>query len=488
MAWVEIMPAFDSLFQGWESAAPFLEWTGILVNRHRHRQVEDVNLPEAGSESTRGFFLKKEFAVTWHERFLNAWHGFGWCATAVREAAILIAAKEAGVGCADVVAFGEHERSSFVLLRAESDMTELPTLASDTERGDLAESLGRALAKLHAAGFEHPDLFAKHILVEPATQRICILDWARARRRRSISWRTRLRDLAVLDATLNASSASDRWRLRCLRAYLKAIDGGPPLARTAAQIRGFAEAMCGKRNLREIAQPTTPAHDQQFVPACDGRLLIVRSYYEKCDGKLPDWLANLPASESHSNDTSRFLVGASGSEFTWVQTWQNKPGAWQIPQLAHTLFRLARFGVPTPRLLAVGATPSRVFAATQAEATTPLDEAFAKASPQERRQLLEQAGRIVRQIHEAGYALPPGEVWLRRLGVNVATGAVVLARVEPLVRGNQAWRDIAPTEFNLQRFHLSRAEQLRFLRGYLGAEMKQEAPGLGTSTERHRAA
>ena len=114
MAWIEHLPRYASLFQqsGLESASSFLGWTGILVNRHRHRQVEQVFLPSplrgrgAGGEGAERatFYLKKEHAVTWRDRFRNAWQGFGWCATAVREAKLLQALREAGVGCPDVVA------------------------------------------------------------------------------------------------------------------------------------------------------------------------------------------------------------------------------------------------------------------------------------------------------------------------------------------------------------------------------------------------
>ena len=47
MGWVEIMPRYESLFRRlrWATAAPFLAWTGILVNRHRDRRVEQVCLP-----------------------------------------------------------------------------------------------------------------------------------------------------------------------------------------------------------------------------------------------------------------------------------------------------------------------------------------------------------------------------------------------------------------------------------------------------------
>src|ERR1019366_1739613 len=133
MAWVEILPGFESLFRkaGRESAPSFLDWTGILVNKHRHREVEQVLLESPGigvpHPGACSFFLKKEHAVSWHDRLRNAWHGFGWCSTAVREAALLQALHAAGIGCPEVAALGEAGRHAFVLLRDHADMTELRT-------------------------------------------------------------------------------------------------------------------------------------------------------------------------------------------------------------------------------------------------------------------------------------------------------------------------------------------------------------------------
>ncbi len=489
MPWIEIMPRYQTLFGrlGWDSAAPFLEWAGILVNQHRHRQVEQVESPGVGNTDPRGsdyltpglqsaarFFIKKESAVTWRERFRNAWHGFGWCSNSVREAAILQAARAAGVGCPAVAAFGEDESHAFVLLRDESDMVELrallPTLTSDCERHRLADALGRELAHLHDAGFDHPDLFAKHILAAPAdsSYRFCILDWARARRRPTVSWRLRCRDLAVLDATLHEALASDRLRARFLCAYLHALTDAPPLARISRQIRRQAQRLRAQRNLREIGQRATPEADHQFVPLCEGQLLVVRSYYERCRGGLPDWLTMLPNAETQAEDFCLTVACASSAEKLCLQTWPLVTPSWEIPPLAHTLFRLQRFGVRAPRLRAVGASPARVFLLSEAMATIPFDQAFAKASVTQRRQLLEQAGQLIRQVHEAGYVFPVADTWARRLGVTTHDGIVVLAQVEPLARGNAAWQELAPTEFNRQNFLLSRAEQLRFLRGYLG--------------------
>src|SRR5262249_25211091 len=117
---------------------------------------------------------------------------------------------------------------------------------------------------------------------------------------------------------------------------------------------------------------------------------------------------------------------------------------------------------------------------------------YAKARPRERRALVKQAGQLVRQIHEAGYHLPPGDAWARRLGVVRDTGAVLLARLEPLERTNAAWQEIAPLEFSRERLRLTRSEQLRFLRTYLGMDANPSTLQLFVPrkwiTERQRAA
>lgn len=534
MAWIKIMPSFAEHFhrRGWESAAQFLEWTGVLVNHHRRRQVEQVFLGEraeaaheemsrfvatgtlpprelacrdfldsqpidgtmlAPKVSTRhiqwradespSFFLKKEHAVTWRERFRNAWAGFGWCATSVREAAILRAARTAGVACPIVAAFGEDKRHAFVLLRDETDMIELRTILrtsdSNTDRNQLADALGRELARLHAAGFDHPDLFAKHLLVERAgtTFRICILDWARARRRRSVPWPLRCRALAILDATLHAALASDRLRLRCLRAYLREANRtSPPLGRLAREVRRISELRRRERNVRELGQLPTPPRDQQFVPACNGRLLVVRSYWDNLGGCLPAWLRSLPDVIEPMVDFTLTAANAAGGTTLRVHTTMRSAADIEMPPLAHVLFRLQRFGVPAPRLLAVGRSKVQHFVVMEAPATLPFDEAFAKAPPSERRRMLSQAGTMIRQIHEAGHSLSMGDSWPHRLGIALATGDVVLRKTDGLLRGHTPWQELAATEFTHSTIRLSRTEQLRFLANYLGRPRKPKSP------------
>jgi tRNA A-37 threonylcarbamoyl transferase component Bud32 len=470
MAWAEILPPFESLFRrcGMESAASFLGWTGILVNHHRHRQVEQVALSE------RGFFLKKEHAVSWRDRFRNAWAGFGWCSTAVREGAMLQALRRAGMPCPEVAALGEDGKRAFVLLREEAGLVDLRMLLQnlnpELERCQLAVAMGRELARLHDGGFDQPDLFAKHILAGPAAGafRFCILDWQRSRRRREVSWALRCRDLAVLDATLLDVLGSNRLRLRCLRAYWQTARQAdkPPLGRLARQIRSEAERLRTKRRIRDVSQLPTPAGDQAFVPLRGGTLLVVRSFAERLGARWPDAWMKMTEDAAHVWDLLSAFAGADGSETARLQSWPDTAER-HIPRLAHTLFRLQRFGVPAPRLLAVGSSGAHVHLLAESPRTIPFAEALAKASFATRCRWMQDAGTIVRRIHEAGYHLPPGDSWQRRLGVAPATGAVMLVNVEPLPRGSVPWQQLAPVEFNDPELRLSRSEQLRFLAAYL---------------------
>src|SRR5262249_45403902 len=152
------------------------------------------------------------------------------------------------------------------------------------------------------------------------------------------------RDLAILDATLHESLASDRLRLRCLRAYCRATRECPPLRRMVESIRGAAMRLRAERGIREIGQLPVPARGQQFVQTQGGRLLVVRSWWDERQGRLPDWLVNF------QEDVELALASASGSGVL-LQTWPKVGSQWEIPPLAHVLFRLQRFGVPAPRLL-----------------------------------------------------------------------------------------------------------------------------------------
>ncbi len=254
MAFVEVNPAYAELFRRhWlTTARDFLTWSGVVVGGHADRCTLRVAL-----NGKQEFFLKKEHIVPWRDRFASVWEGHGFASKSVREGRLLQQAQRAGIGCPEVAALGEDGPRAFLLVRAEEGLTDLRTyLAQPLPAGEqrkLAQALGRALAGLHAAGFDHPDLYAKHVLAgkDGDRFRFCFLDWQRSRRRRTVRWRHRFRDLAALDASLSDALASPRLRLVCLRAYL---GSAMPLRRPAVAIRFISARLLRRRKVRALRQ------------------------------------------------------------------------------------------------------------------------------------------------------------------------------------------------------------------------------------------
>ncbi len=91
-------------------------------------------------------------------------------------------------------------------------------------------TLGRALRRMHDAEVSHRDLKSPNLLVQEADDGFQLLigdlDGARVRTA-PVSWRRRARDLARLDASLDADGDARRW---VLDAYL-AVWPRPPVDR-----------------------------------------------------------------------------------------------------------------------------------------------------------------------------------------------------------------------------------------------------------------
>jgi tRNA A-37 threonylcarbamoyl transferase component Bud32 len=480
MAFVETMPGDRDLLAGAGLAAPgdFLTLRGVIVSGHPTRHVLRV---EIGGTA---FILKKEHRVRWRDRVAGSWFGFGWVSKSVREARLLLALGDAGVSCPAVAAYGEDAGRAFVLLRESAGMTELRALLRELSAADrraLAGALGRELARTHAAGVDHPDLYAKHVLVhrDAGAFRFCFLDWQRSRRTTRVSWRRRLRDLAALDASLADDLAGDRERLRCLRAYLAAADG-PPWRHVAAAIRRRTAALLTRRKIRELRQP--PGDAQALLwPFGDERLCITPAFHAALGGALPDWL--VPRPHATGGCVVRRTVALPGGRVgCLVRRWSGTSSP--APELvaAATLFRLARFGIAAPRLLAFGQAMvapgqrfSFVLSEPPAHAMSPLalDSATLRA-----------AGRLLRRLHDAGLRLNPGADPLAAVGQvenlpeigpveNLPHGAVVLTSIDVLQRTSLPVETLA--RLDLRRLaaafagRISGADGLRFLHGYHAA-------------------
>jgi heptose I phosphotransferase len=369
MAFVTINPRYRDLLarHGLACAERLAALPGLIVTGHPGRNVSLVALGDGTA------YLKREHRVLWRDRLRSAVAGFGFASLAVREARTLAALRAAGVACPEWVAAGEDDRGrAFLLLAALPGAVDLRQYLRDRARAEpgarcrFARRLGAALAGIHEAGFDHPDLYAKHVLVEPATGECYFLDWQRSRRRRCVGWRRRARDLAALDATLAEEFATGRERLACLRGYLEAAPPGQArrLARAFARaIRDRAARLLRYGHVRKERDSPPPAAGQGVLWLDGEALCVTQEFWQELGGEVPAWLP-LPGV---GRGTSRRAVALPGGRRgLLVRRCCDRPLAWLwcalrrrpllSPELrdAGTFFRRQKHGRAAPRVLAFG--------------------------------------------------------------------------------------------------------------------------------------
>jgi tRNA A-37 threonylcarbamoyl transferase component Bud32 len=496
MAFVDVNPRYRGLFDacGLADAGQFLALPGVVVSGHPDRHV--LRVAVGAGPSAVGAFLKREHRVPWKERLLNTWSGFGGVSKSQRESLLLRQATARGLPCPEWMASGENETGrAFLLVREVEGARDLPTLlrAQDhvEERRRLARRVGAAVAHLHEAGFDHPDLYAKHVLIAAADGRVCLLDWQRSRRRRCLGWR-RWRDLAVLDATLADALATPRERLACLQAYLDASPSltGDSLRDAVALIRRHRERLLTLRRIRQVRE-ASPAGERQHLVWLDGEAVCATlAFLREWTGPLPDWYEV----GGGSFGLYRRSIALRGPRRATLRTrcaWRpwnrllarlrgRRVAAPEVRQ-AGILFRLQRRGVPTPRLLAFGeravsggATQS--FLLTESPpGTVPLTDWLGRAGGADR-SLAFGAASLLRRLHEAGCYLDqfgrggacPFAIYPDANGNPVvAVDGCDRLRVRRPGR-RRALRDLTALRRQLSPYLTSKTSRLRLLLAYLG--------------------
>jgi tRNA A-37 threonylcarbamoyl transferase component Bud32 len=209
----------------------FMAAPGRSIGRHRNREVVLLQ-----GHSFEGY-LKREIRVAWRDRFANWRAGYGLVSKSRREWMILHELAANHFVCPTAVAVGEEGGRAFLLVRAFPDSIDLYAYLADgyctapADRVDFARSLGRTLAAFHQAGFNHPDLYAKHVFVNVKDQTITFIDFQRTRRRRNVGWRERCRDIAAFHSSLSYEWATTGERLAFLRAYFAVSTPGATVRR-----------------------------------------------------------------------------------------------------------------------------------------------------------------------------------------------------------------------------------------------------------------
>ncbi|MFO0797194.1 MAG: lipopolysaccharide kinase InaA family protein [Gemmataceae bacterium] len=422
--WVEVHPDFtDRLADA--TAAELLELPGEVVSGHPDRHVVRVELP--GWE--RPLYLKRQHRVTWKERFRQWRAGFGWRSRCGREAELLKQLAAAGLPAPHWVALGEDGTGrAFLLVEELSDAVELRKAVHPDP-----DVLGRAVAGLHDAGFDTPDLTAKHVFVG---DEVTLIDWQSARRLGHVPTVARLRALAALHASLADHLATPRERLQFLRAYRRST-GLPLAARSVERLAGAARK---RRSVRDQRQPVVTAADQRLVwlageavcavPAVAAtwpRPAIRAPYYGEPAGArrvvLPD------------GRSAELVTGTSFAPVARLRAWlRGRP--WRSPgaTLGRVLFHLERYGLPAPRLLAFGQrmiSPASAdwFALYAPPAGVPLADWLAANPTLERRELVtRQCDRLTAQLRDASCE-PAGPVFWVDTDDRVTVGGVRHVRI-----------------------------------------------------------
>jgi hypothetical protein len=498
MAALEIHPRYRELLArlGLRTAGDFLGLQGVVCGGHPDRHVVRLTLGQ-GADAVL-VLLKREHRTRWRDRLIHWWEGCGFVSKSRREFDVLRMLEQTDIGAPEAMAVGEADGRAFLLVRELEGHEDLRQFLRDTtpqKRREAAMALGVALARLHDAGFEHPDLYSKHVLVDralgPPTVRF--VDWQRTRRRQ-VSWAARRRGLAALDATLADELATPRERLRCLRTYLRASAVRQPLAAAARAIGQEAQRLLRRRRIREMRQPALALGAQNLVWLNGEALLTTR----ESRAELGDWLEKgtqlFFGQKKELRPLFREIALPGARSGHLVTRWASRPWRWLwaclrrqplvAPELESmkVLFRLQRYGVVLPRLLAAGQKPTKPWECESFLLTEPLRDAvplptFLASAPRfARRQVLREVGRAVRQIHLATCYLerdqPDAISRLLAVGGPVASPTVALTTVHGLEKSHhanpaRAQSDLAAlTELLLPV--CSRTDLLRGLLAYAG--------------------
>lgn len=409
---------------GLRTADDILNLSGEIVSGHANRHVLQVRIPSGGG--TRCLYLKREHAVNWRIRLRNWRDGFGRVSRAEREAKVLERLEAAGLPGPHGVAYGEDGRGrAFLLVDELTGCRELREVLADpalapTERRTLAKRLGESIADLHAAGFDTPDLAAKHVFVRPGTFAVTVLDWPSSRPGRPIELSDRLDALASLTASLAEWLATPRERLRVVRAYLaRSRTLATRLAPFAHTVAARSKKFLRRSSIRTQRQPVHHRVDHRLVwLAGEGvcaiptiakhwpRPVLAPPFYDPAavDGERLEIaiFADRPA------QLLRFrTVDPLGRAVAWL-----RGKSWRSPaaRLSRLFFHLQNAGVPVPSLLAFGQRPERGLAADSFLAYgltvgAPTLADWIARHPADRERLLIELGGIYRAAHEAGCTL-----------------------------------------------------------------------------------
>jgi heptose I phosphotransferase len=482
------------LSRNWTEPEALLDLAVPVVSGHPGRDVARVSLgPGQGTA-----YLKRQRQISWKERL--------WGSRCLREARMLDTLHREGLPAPRWLAAGEDGAGrAFVLIAAVPGARPLAAWLRATPdpvaRRALAERLGADLARLHAAGFVHGDLYAKHVLVSPEGPGCCFLDWQRARRvgrgRRAAA--SRRRDLSALHATLPADLAGARLRLACLRAYRRGLAGAGDRAYLApGSIDAESQRLLRRhRHVRE-KRDLAPGLEQAWLPPAGGppaaEMALTSAGVQLCPAGVEPWLTPPPVAEAR-----RWLELAGGRRalLLWrrqragrLLSWAGSlvgytPLSWEQHQ-AVLLLRLERLGLDAPRPLAAGSVGAARFLLCEPPADTADLETWLRRAPgPDRAEVLVRVGSFLRRLHDACFYLRGGRLAVRLEGPPTP----ILPDLGGLEARRRASHGLAAADLSALRGCFARAgcttgERNAFRAGYCtlnGCEIRSTGCGVQTA-------
>ncbi len=399
---------------GLSLAKDFLDLPCVRIGGHRHRYVARVGLPagfgERPSPSDQknplplnigscpeaawpGALLKIENRIPLLQRIASLRMGRGLASASEREALNLDMAARYGLPAPPWIAYGEHRGRSFLLVSEISGAVPIGQAATTPKLAlHFASWMGKTLAKMHALGVVHGDLFLKHVLFDPEKGEPVFVDWQRARVVHAPRISDRLRDLAALASSLPRASeiypsgpeetGAARLRLRilsrALSAYLLQSSRYP---NPGATLPAFQELWnLVDREVRLLVnrhgprgsqsqQGNRPGHDWVVVPRENCREFAWTTLgIEKTQSVLSamEWIGGA-APRLNENGRARgirWIRAENGKIVAGIAWWKGRRALWGIrlgkrplgPEitLSRSLFHLDNLGIEGPKVLARG--------------------------------------------------------------------------------------------------------------------------------------
>lgn len=312
-------------------------------------------------------------------------------------------------------------------------------------RRAVAETVGRAVRRLHDAGFAFPDLYGKHLFLEgldSGRPRVVLID---PQRLGAYTVRRGQKNLAALWVSTERLGVSRADRLRVFRAYLgyKTLDYA---ARQTARLVAYAAARMPGRgqdpNLLPSRRPApaggAPAAAERMVAVDGGRLRVneaFRPVLEAAGLATLDQVMAMPGGRVYRKGFGRSTVRieladpAGGQRGVYVKRYTRVPLRTKLrrtlglnPPISFArneergLARLANVGIATMRCLAVGEEMTRrgrrerscilteeIPGATQADdyCQAAFAGPLARGQVAARRRLVRQMAGLARRLHAA---------------------------------------------------------------------------------------